>query len=232
MQKMAVAVLIGFILVAIIPTTSGLNLGVKSGDWIVYDFQESLGSEQNQKVEFLNVLGAVVTMRVTDSSLTGLELTSQNETFDLATDEVSPQVVSFLSARVYVIPSGLNQGDFVYLGSQIGNRTILSEATVIYAGAVRTVIYANFSVQGNQYALYWDKQTGVLVQATMSSGIYFKALLAVDTNMWTGEIGWWLWVIIAVAVACGIITSNKYLARKLGKMFHRQVKDETTTEKG
>jgi hypothetical protein len=231
MRKIAVAVLIGFILLDIIPATLGLSLGVKSGDWIVYDFQQSLGSEQNQKVEFLSVLGTVVTMRVTDSSLTGVEVSGQNETIDLAADEVSPQEVSFLSTRVYLIPAGLSKGDFAYLGNQIGNRTILSETTVTYAGAIRTVIYANFSLQGNQYTLYWDKQTGVLAQATMSSGIFFKALLAVDTNMWTGGIGWWPWAIIAIAVALGIITSNKHITRRLSRLFHPQLTDETTTKK-
>jgi hypothetical protein len=120
-------------------------------------------------------------------------------------------------------------GDSVYLGNEIGNRTISSETTEAYAGADRRIIYSNFSLNGNQYALYWDKQTGVLAEGTMFSGAMYRALLVTATNMWAGALGWWLWALIAIAIACGIISSRKGFTRMLRRRVStRRVDDKKT----
>jgi hypothetical protein len=209
------AILLSSVLLATMPHTLGFSLGVKSGDWIDYDLQESYGSEREQKIEFLSVAGTVVTLHVTVGTSAGTEI-DQTETIDLASED--DFVTSFLTLRVYVIPANLGINDSVYLGSEIGNGTILGEATRTYVGEDRRTIYSNFSFSQNQYTLYWDKQTGILAEATISSGPMYKSLMIVDTNMWIGGSGLWLWVIIAIVVVAGIVASQKHF---LGKLLRR-----------
>jgi hypothetical protein len=224
--KITAALLVGFILLAIAPATLGLSLGVKSGDWIVYDIQESFASERGQRIEFESVAGTNLTLVVTDT-LAGTQ-TSQTGYIDLATNE--DFATSFFSARMYVIPIDISVGDSVYLGNEVGSSRISGEKTGNYAGADRRVVYANFSLQESQYTLYWDKQTGVLVEGTISSGTVFKSLSTVGTSMWTGGLGWWLWALIAIAVVCGIIASRKDFTKMLGRRFHTRRTDEKTTK--
>jgi hypothetical protein len=221
--KVKVAVLLGFILLATMPATLGVSLGVKSGDWIVYDLQGSFSSERGQRIEFESVAGTNLTVVVTDT-LAGTQTSQPPGYIDLATNE--DFATSFFRARVYIIPVDISVGNSVYLGNEFGNRTISGETTGTYAGADRRVLYANFSVQESQYTMYWDKQTGVLVEATKQTGVLSETLSTVGTNMWTGGLGWWLWVLIAIAVACGIITSKKDTIRKLARTFHARRADE------
>jgi hypothetical protein len=206
------------ILLVTVPTALGFNLGVKSGDWIEYDYQENseITTEQNQKVEFINVAGTELTLRVTEIMPSGAQF-PQTEDIDLTTGE-DFSTLSFVSARTIIIPNGTSIGGSVYLGNQFGNRTILGEATMACAGADRRVIFANFSLQQSQYTMYWDKQTGVLVEATMSAGVMYKTLSIVDTNMWTGGLGWWLWVIIAIVIAAGIMSTKR---KAIGNLLRR-----------
>jgi hypothetical protein len=212
--KIAAVISSSLILLAITPGGLCSSLGVKSGDWIEYALQESFSSDRKQRMEFLSVAGTTVSIQVTDQTSGALEI-NQTETIDPASDDDFS--TSFLSARVYIIPSNLGMGDSVFLGNEIGNRTISGETTEAYAGADRRTIYSNFSLNENQYALYWDKQTGVLVEGTMFSGAMYRAVLVTATNMWTGALGWWLWALIAIAIACGIISSRKGFTR----MLHR-----------
>ena len=224
------AILVSSVLLATIPHTLGLSLGVKGGDWIDYDLQESYSSEREQKIEFLSVAGTVVTLHVTVGTSGSIEI-DQTETIDLASED--DFATSFLTVRVYVIPANLGIDDPVYLGSEIGNRTISGEATKTYAGEDRRTIYSNFSFSQNQYTLYWDKQTGILVEATISSGPMFKALMIIDTNMWIGGSGFWLWVIIAIVVVAGIAASKKDFLGKLRRRIdvrHKKQQDQCARE--
>ena len=217
-------ILVSSVLLAIIPHTLGFSPGVTSGDWIDYDLQESYGPEREQKIEFLTVAGTVVTLHVTIGTSGNIEI-DQTETIDLASED--DFATSFLTVRAYVIPVNLGADDPVYLGSEIGNRTISGEATKTFAGEDRRTIYSNFSFSQNQYTLYWDKQTGILVEATISSGSMFKALMIVDTNMWIGGFGSWLWVIIAIVVVAGIVASKKdFFGKLLRRIDVRQKKQQ------
>jgi len=199
--------------VLMVNVSSNSILGVKSGDWIRYDFQETFSSvgERWQTIEFLSVVGTEATIRVTIHMSPAIEM-NQTETSDLSSSD-NFQVV-FFGVRVYLIPSNLGVGVPVYLG-EFGNQTIAGEATGIVAGANRRLLYANFSQSGSLYTFYWDKQTGVLVEGTMTIGTVFKAVLTAATNMWSAEFVWWPWVIIIIILACGIIVSRKNISQKL-----------------
>jgi hypothetical protein len=203
---MVAAAIIVIITVAMTPAASGLSLGVKTGDWIEYDIQGTENPEYTLTVSFLEVTGTNVTVQLTQSPL------SYNESIDFATNEDFP--IGFLTARACLIPNDSEVGDSVYLGTEFGNRTIISETTGSYAGADRIVVCCNFTLQLNQYVFYWDKETGVLVEATMSHGATSESLSAIDTNMWTSLSDWWLLPIIGAVIALGILSSRRKAAKK------------------
>jgi hypothetical protein len=197
------------------------SVGVRSGDWIEYDFQESNGEDEyTQRIDFVNVSGAALTLSITNTLPSGEELTPQSLSIDLTTSEDSWISYPLVSARALIVPNGTSVGDYVYLGF-FGNETIVGQTTGTYADVDRTVVYANFSFQltgtvGNQYTFYWDKQTGVLVEATNSyESLSLWSLSTVDTSMWIGGIGWWFWVIVVGVVAGGILSTKWNVIRKL-----------------
>jgi len=60
----------------------------------------------------------------------------------------------------------------------------MGEIIRTYAGASRTVVYASFSQYGTQLTYYWDKQTGVMVEPSTTSGGVTATAKATETNMW------------------------------------------------
>jgi hypothetical protein len=225
-RRRLIAAIIGLIALLITPTALCAGLGVKAGDWIEYDIQESFSPEHAQRLDFLSIAGNELTIRVTEGTIIGG--INQTESIDFSTDQDFQ--TAFLTVRAHVIPAGSEAGDSVYLGMDFGNRTISGETTRTYAGAERTVVYSNFSLQLNRYVLSWDKQTGVLVEATISAGTASKSLSTVDTSMWTGGIGWWLWLILGAAIVLGIVVSRKDVTRKLNKKRDAQRADKPGTE--
>ena len=214
--------------VLMVNVSSNSILGVKSGDWIRYDFQETFSSvgERWQTIEFLSVVGTEATIRVTIHMSPAIEM-NQTETIDLSSSD-NFQVI-FFGVRVYLIPSNLGVGVPVYLG-EFGNQTIAGEATGIVAGANRRLVYSNFSKSGSRYTFYWDKQTGVLVEGTMAmDGTVYKAVSTGATNMWSGEFVWWPWILVIITIICGLIALRRNIVEKLRKkryVFAKQEKEE------
>jgi hypothetical protein len=104
-----------------------------------------------------------------------------------------------------VVSANLTTGDSVHIAGY-GNATIEGEATEIYAGANRTVVYASFSQNETQFIYYWDKLTGVMVGKSSTSPGITATAKATETNMWeaiTVQMPWWPWTIVAV-VAVGL----------------------------
>jgi len=196
--------------------SSSPSLGVKSGDWITYDFQEAVntGAEQWQTIEFLNVVGTNVTIRMTVHWPASLEM-NQTRTIDLSSNE-DFLYLQFFGIRAYIIPSSLEVGASVYLGD-LGNQTIAGEASGTVAGANRKLVYANFSQNGSLYTFYWDEQTGVLVEGNESIGTLSNIVLATETNMWSADFVWWPWIIIIIIIVCGIVVFRKKILQKLHK---------------
>ena len=129
------------------------------------------------KVEFLSVEGTNATVRVTMHMDDGTE---QNATAPV--DIVGGGGEAF-GLSGFVIPANLTVGDVVYI-SGYGNVTIVGEKTGSYAGASRTVVYTGFSQYGTDLTYYWDKQTGVMVEASTTSGTITGTGKATETNIW------------------------------------------------
>ena len=206
--------------IASVSALTNFSFGGKSGDWTEYELQNAFGLTGDQwvRMEFLNVAGTNVTVNATIYTGTLTE-PSEIKTIDLASQDVQDdfRMDPWFNARTYFIPGGLGIGDSVYLGQEFGFRTIVGETTRSYAGANRRVIYANFTVEdvGNNYVFYWDKQTGVLTEGTETLGAGFIDVLVSQTNMWGPEVSWWLWIIIAIAIILGVLSSRKNIVKKL-----------------
>jgi len=209
--------------VARVSASANLTFGGKSGDYTEYELQDELQIEsglpstQFVRMDFLSVEGANVTVNATlyTSSLT---IMNETKTIDLASQDAQDDIMLDLwfNARVYFIPAGLNTSDSVYLGQEFGNQPILGETTKSYAGADRTVIFTNFTLQGNNYVFYWDKQSGVLTEGLKYLGAEYTDVLVSETNIWSAPIIWGLllWVSIAVAIALGVLSSRRRSALK------------------
>jgi len=227
-----VATIIVLLTGATSPAAAHLSLAVKTGDWIEYDVQGSVSPEYTLTVSFLSITETNLTIQSTQTvSATGALTLNYTQNLDFGTNEDFPiSSNSFLTARVFLIPNGSVVGDSVYLGSEFGNRTIVSETTRSYAGADRIVACCNFTLLLNQYVFYWDRQTGVLVEATMSHGTTSDSFSAIDTNMWTGLSDWWVWLIIAAVIALGILTSRKKVAKKPAEKSLQENVEKTASE--
>jgi parallel beta-helix repeat protein len=158
-----------------------VQVGVKAGDWIKYDYTVTgwpAGTPYPKwlKVEFLGVEGTNATIRVTMHMSDGTE---QNATVPV--DIVAGGQAFGLSG--FVVSANLTTGDIIFM-SGYGNVTIEGETTSSYAGASRTVVYASFSQYGTQLTYYWDKRTGVMVEASVTSGIMTGTGKATETNIW------------------------------------------------
>ena len=189
--------------VSVVFEAQGVQVGVKTGDWIKYDYTTTgvsyaSGSLFPQwfKVEFLSVVRTNATVRVTRHMSDGTE---QNETVPM--DVVAGGQAFGLSG--FVIPANLTTGDIVYT-SGYGNVTITGETTGSYAGASRTVVHASFSYYGTQITYDWDKQTGIMVDTSTTSGTVTGTDKATETNMWQAQ-PFGLAVLYALIIAVVVI---------------------------
>ena len=175
-------------------------IGVKAGDWIEYDYTATnapLGTTMStwMKVEILSVEGTTVAVRLTMRMSNGTE-GSENLTLDFARDLPYGTGGTFdtFFGFGFVIPANSTVGkDYIYivllspafmLGKQIDGET-----TGTYAVASRTVVYATFSYIGDRYGnnpleYYWDKQTGVMVEASATLNGMSVTAKATETNIW------------------------------------------------
>jgi hypothetical protein len=172
-----------------VSASTEVQLGVKAGDWIKLNYTVT-GSTSGMlvptwmRIEFLSVdaAQASATMRMTMHMSNGTE---QNQTGTVSlTGGAANGTVVFSGI---IIPANLKVGDDTFMVGY-GNVTIAGETTRTYVGATRSVVYTNFSQQGNQLSFYWDRQTGVLVEAHITSGSITATITVIETNMWQPQL--------------------------------------------
>jgi hypothetical protein len=186
------------------------SVGAKAGDWIKLDYTitgASSGTPLPQwlKVEFLSVEGKTTIIRVTMHMSDGTE-PSQTMNIDVV---IGSRAFQGLSG--FVIPANCTTGDSVHM-SGYGNVTIAGETTRTYAGASRKIVYASISQLGSALTYYWDKQTGVMVEASTTSGSISATGKATETNMWQAQPGglsidptiFYILIIAAIAIVGGV----------------------------
>jgi len=164
---------------------SAMKINVKAGDRIKYDYTIA-GSPPGtplpewMKVQFLSVDQTSATANVTMHMSDGTE---QNQTMTL--DILTGQGTLF-NFSGFLVPAYSAAGDFAYL-SGLGIGMISDVTARTYAGASRTIICTGWSqsLSGISALTYcWDKQTGVMVEASVVSGDITATAKAIETNMW------------------------------------------------
>jgi len=214
--------------IATVPALAdSLSFGGRSGDWIEYELQNDMQvvsgetSDVSVTISFLNVEDSNFTLNVTQN-IAGVTIPRET-TIDLTSNSTEGDILfpQMFNLRAYFIPLGLNVSDPVYLGQLFGTQTITGETTETYSDVTRTVLFANFTMQGSQYILYWDKQTGILTEGLQYVGnetnvAAYNDVLVSDTNMWSPPIIWPLlfWIAIALVIALGVWSSRKKSAKK------------------
>ena len=161
-------------------------VGVKAGHWVKVEYADTdwpagVPSPGWLKLEFLCMVshsegtGAVmmVTMRLSDGT----------EETDTVYVDIGGGGGEALGLAGFVIPANLTTGDSTYL-AVYGDVTIAGETTRTYAGASRAVVYASFSEYGVQLTYYWDKETGVMVEASSTSAGVTVTARVTETNLW------------------------------------------------
>jgi len=193
------ALLVTWVIVVIciivqVTVSAEISVGVKTGDWIEYNYDWTDTPPPPYptwlKIEILSVQGTNVTFNGTQIGSDG-------------TQETVPWTVDLEAGQLgdgFIIPANLNNGDTFY-EIAVGNITISGIEERTYAGARRTVVYTTAFPD-----IYWDKATGVLVEASYSAAGYTMNIKANKTNMWQAE--FWLpidptlfYVLIIVAIA-------------------------------
>jgi len=209
-KEIILGAIIALIFFSIASVYSDTQVGVKTGDWIRYDYTISgapSGTPLPQwfKVEFLNVEGTTATIRMIMHMTDGTEQ-NQTATMDIATGSGGS-----LSIQGLVIPSGTTTGNTVYI-TGYGSVTIAGETTK----AGRTVVHASVSQYGTQLTYYWDKQTGVMVEASVVSGTMTGSAKVTETNMWQAQVldQTILYILVIVVMAVVAVTVIFFTIRR------------------
>jgi hypothetical protein len=160
-------------------TYAEAQVGVKAGDWIKYEYVSGGNPPDNApqwiKVECVSVTETTATLRVTTHFSSGAEQT-EIMIWDVASGNGN---LTFQA----LIPANSKTGDTIRLIGG-GNVTIAGEKTGTYAGASRTVVYASLLQGETQLNCCWDKQTGVLLEITLSQDSSSFTYKATSTNIW------------------------------------------------
>ena len=210
---------------------------VKVGNWIRMNYTvDGSGYVYPEwiKVEILSVEGTDVNVALTMHMPNGTEA-DENLTLELG--ETSHYDtggnLDTLFGFGFLIPANSTVGgDYVYItlldpSRAFMGKAIEGEASGIYAGANRTVIYTSFRYIGGRYGnspltYYWDKQTGVIVKTSATLGGMHVTAEITETNIWEGILDngeevpfwmqWWLWAIISAAIVA--LVGGVYFLKK------------------
>jgi hypothetical protein len=155
-----------------------ISVGVKQGDWVEYNvsFTGNPPTEHDAvwaRMEVESVEGKRVNASFTSQLSNGAIV-------DLVED------LDFESGRLidlFIIPANLDVGGQFY-DNLAGNVTIDGVEVRMYVGAARSVVHG-LAVQTDWY---WDKSTGVIVEARTSSSVYTLDTIAATTNLWSPQI--------------------------------------------
>jgi len=223
--KHVLIVVLLLVLVGVVPFTvlAEISVGVKQGDWIEYDVTYT-GTPPS---------GHAVTWAIMEiESVEGKKI---NVTFiSLLSDGAKENVTENLNLETgqlidyFIIPAGLKSGD-TFFDKSVGNISISGVEVRTYAGATRTVLTGTTP----NTIWYWDKSTGVLVEARSSYTEYTLTTVANKTGLWAPQIfgldSFVFYALVIVAAAI-IITIAIFVVRRK-KWTHISTKADTAHEK-
>jgi hypothetical protein len=171
-------VLVGLLFSAVV--SAEISVGVEQGDWIEYQIS-TVGAVppehdvEGAKIEVLAVEGETIDVKFTSKFSDGTE-DAVTSTLNLVTGQIGD---------AFIIPANLNAGDtFLDLEQIEGSITLSGVEERTFVGERRTVVYASTS----ETMFYWDRSTGVLVEATTSTSDFTLTTRAEKTNIWKPQI--------------------------------------------
>ncbi len=187
------------------------RVGVKLGDWVEYDVSYTGSPPPEHDVVWARM------------EVTGVEEQRVNATFvsRLANGTVLTveEDLDFTTGKLidmFIIPSGLNSGDTFY-AQGVGEITIIDVEVRAAAGASRTIAHAE--AEDTQW--YWDRETGVVVEARTASIGYTLDTVAKSTKLWSPQIlglnQLVFYAIVAVLATVIVATAIIMLAHKKRK---------------
>ena len=152
---------------------------VRAGDWIEYQVTVTgnPSSDLNMtwgRIDVKNVTGPVIIVDVQTRFGNGTLFPEPNITLNVATGAIGDG---------FFIPTYLKVGD-VYQTQYEGNITIEGTKTIEAGGAQREVFYGS----ANTTTYYWDKQNGIMVQATSELPNCTMHTKTAATNLWQPQI--------------------------------------------
>lgn len=155
-----------------------MSVGVKQGDWVEYNvsFTGNPPAEHDAvwaRMEIVSVEGNRVNATFA-SRLANDTMLSVEEDLDFEAGKL---------IDMFIIPSDLNVGDIFY-DKTVGNVTIDGVEVRGYAGATRTVVHAE--VLDTEW--YWDRASGVTLEARTANPVYTLNTIADNTNLWNPQI--------------------------------------------
>lgn len=204
-----VIVFIGMVSVTISTETS---VGVKEGDWIEYNVTVT-GNPPSPyqpvwfRTEILGVEGQTVTIKTIMNRSDGIQ--------DITTASVNITESQVLGDKPspFVIPANLEAFDTFYL-DDYGNVTLAGATERSYVNTSRTVVYASLSAYGETTTVYWEQETGFLLESYQTEvGVYSMTIKASNTNMWQPQPSglpidptvFYILIIIAVVIVVAVV---------------------------
>jgi hypothetical protein len=191
------AVLILVVLVSVPSATMATILvGVKKGDRIEYQVSitGSMPDHDAQwaRMDVVNTQGPVISTNMTTQFTNGTYL-YENISLNLETGQLGDD---------FFIPANLSMGD-VFFDAHAGNITIIGAEQRTYAGAERTVITGHTP----ETSFYWDKQTGILVEAYSAyTAINFTMkTVTAKTNIWQPQVATGAELVYAIVLAAIVV---------------------------
>ena len=193
MNKKAMLVFISVLALIISMSTvvfAGIFVGVVKGNWIEYHITYVGAPDEEHdviwaKMEIANVQGLLIYVSITVQYSNG-KIETLPVILNLETGELGDR---------FIIPADLDIGD-KFLDKTEGEIPISGSEERIFAGSKRAVV--NTATSQTQY--YWDKSTGVLLEASSELPDYTMHTRAIKTNMWFAEETDWLSIIIFASV--------------------------------
>ena len=213
-MKSGLTLLLVLVLASVFFSVSPADIlvGVKQGDWIEYD----VSFTGNPPIEHDAVWARMEIISV-DGKKVNASFVSRlaNETVLEILEDLDLEKGRLID--MFIIPAYLDEGDVFY--DQISGQIVIDRVeTRNYAGADRTVVYA----EAVDTQWYWDRATGVTVEARTSNSMYTLDTVATGTDMWNSQIFgldanifYGLLSLIAVGVGASIILSLQRRKRRL-----------------
>ncbi len=198
-------VLLLFSVFSVVLLCSGLvfaqagTVGVSEGDWFTYGFSFDYSSEDSemeipQDIPF-DYLGGGEVIRFDVLGVSGSNVTGQfSVSYENGTEEIVTGGVNVATGEGdfanWLISSGLDAGDYVYssMMDEMINETVMLQTET---GMIETshIEYSIGEPVGDTYYMfgvnmYWDRQTGVMIEMSFESEIMLMGNLTTASGGW------------------------------------------------